>query len=215
MTDPTTPTAQPDELTAIRARVNEIKKIRTDAFKFECFMGYEKSLFDISRRLLELLDERDAQLLATERTCTAYAATSEERFDEIESLRRGLAEARGLMQEWYDGLPTYDLAWLESLKTRVSNFLTNQYPDTHMKPLLFLLTILALAGCQKITKSFGGSVTVDLPAGTRLVNASWDEGSDIWSLTRPARPGEQPQTYIMYEHSNIGVMQGTVTFIEH
>ena len=94
MTDPTTPTAQPDELTAIRARVNEIKKIRTDAFKFECFMGYEKSLFDISRRLLELLDERDAQLLATERTCTAYAATSEERFDEIESLRRELAEAR-------------------------------------------------------------------------------------------------------------------------
>ena len=94
MNDTTTPTDQPSEIDAIRARVDEIKKIRTDAFKFECFMGYEKSLFDISRRLLELLDARDAQLLATERTCTAYAATSEERFDEIESLRRELAEAR-------------------------------------------------------------------------------------------------------------------------
>ena len=34
-----------------------------------------------------------------------------------------LKEARELMREWYDGLPTYDLAWMESLKIRVKKFI--------------------------------------------------------------------------------------------
>jgi hypothetical protein len=62
-------------------------------------------------------------------------------------------------------------------------------------------------------KTFGGSMTYALPAGEKFVNATWKEG-DLWYITRKAKPGETTETYIFQEKSSLGVLQGTVTFVE-
>ncbi len=86
-----------------------------------------------------------------------------------------------------------------------------------MKLLIYSVLTLALLseGCQKISKSFGGNTTINLPQGRKLVNATWDEGSDFWSVTRASKAEEHPETFIVYESSTFGVLQGTVTIIEH
>jgi hypothetical protein len=66
-----------------------------------------------SRRLLELLDERDVDRALEINAINNVLPDSEE----------DIAEARELMREWYDGLPAYDVAGLESLKTRTKNFI--------------------------------------------------------------------------------------------
>lgn len=62
-------------------------------------------------------------------------------------------------------------------------------------------------------RSFGGTTQIALPAGQKLVNATWKE-SNIWYLTRPMREGEQPERYTFHEDSTYGINQGTVYFQE-
>lgn len=76
--------------------------------------------------------------------------------------------------------------------------------------------LLFLGGCtqQQRVKSLGGSMTVDLPAGQKLVHVTWKE-TQIWYLTRPAQPGEKPEKLTFKEQSTYGVVEGTVFFQEH
>ena len=53
-----------------------------------------------------------------------------------------------------------------------------------------------------------------LPAGTKLVNATWDKDSSLWYVVRPMRADEEPEESTMKEDSTFGAMQGTVIFIE-
>lgn len=70
-------------------------------------------------------------------------------------------------------------------------------------------------GCTSNTraKTFGGSTTVNLPAGQKLVNATWKE-SDLWYLTEPMDSTYVPQLKIFKEQSSFGVWEGTVKFQE-
>lgn len=83
------------------------------------------------------------------------------------------------------------------------------------KILLCALLALTTISCTENSraKSFGGKMTVDLPQGEKLIEATWKEG-DLWYLTRPRRANETTETYIFREESSFGVMEGTVIFKE-
>lgn len=75
---------------------------------------------------------------------------------------------------------------------------------------------LAVVGCteQDRAKSFGGSTTVELPEGKKLVMVTWKE-SQIWFLTRDMREGDLVETYNFAEKSAWGILEGSVTIKEH
>lgn len=73
---------------------------------------------------------------------------------------------------------------------------------------MFLATTI-LSGCNSISRNFGGSTTINLPKGEKLVNVTWKEDS-IWYLTKPMTSGDVAETYKFHEDSNFGVMEGTV-----
>jgi hypothetical protein len=79
-----------------------------------------------------------------------------------------------------------------------------------------LSTALTFTGCTANVRSkvWGGNMNIDLPAHQKLVNATWKD-AELWYLTRPMREGEVPETSILHEKSSFGVIEGTVTFIEH
>lgn len=79
--------------------------------------------------------------------------------------------------------------------------------------LIAIIAIMAFAGCHTATKSFGGSMTVELEPGQKLEEITWKE-DDLWILTRPFREGEEPETHTFQEDSEWGVLEGTVTIVE-
>ena len=81
--------------------------------------------------------------------------------------------------------------------------------------LALLLVACCFVGCteQMQIRSFGGDGTVNLPAGKKLVNATWKE-SNLWVLTRQMRADEVPESYLFQESSSFGIMEGSITFNE-
>ena len=79
--------------------------------------------------------------------------------------------------------------------------------------LAVCLIITTLAGCQGATKSFGGSMTVELEPNTKLEMITWKDDS-LWYCTRPMREDEVAETHTYQESSEFGVFEGTVTVIE-
>jgi hypothetical protein len=79
-----------------------------------------------------------------------------------------------------------------------------------------VLILMVASGCtaNQMARNYGGTVNVDLPAGQKLINATWKEGN-LWYLTRARREGEKPEVMYFKEDSNFGIMQGTVVFKEH
>jgi len=75
---------------------------------------------------------------------------------------------------------------------------------------------LGVVGCteQDRAKSFGGSTTIELPKGKKLVMVTWKE-SQIWFLTREMREGDLVETYNFAEKSSWGILEGSVTIKEN
>lgn len=73
--------------------------------------------------------------------------------------------------------------------------------------------VLLSSGCQTATKSFGGSMTLELDPGEKLVEITWKEES-LWYLTRPMREDEEPEIYKFKQSSEFGIFEGTVTVVE-
>lgn len=84
-----------------------------------------------------------------------------------------------------------------------------------LKHILSILAVFALTACtqNERAKSFGGSVSVPLPAGQKLITATWKD-HELWYLTRPMRAGEFPETHTMIEDSSWGIIEGKVIFSE-
>ena len=84
------------------------------------------------------------------------------------------------------------------------------------KVLLGLFGITMLVSCteNQNARTFGGTETIDLEEGVRLVNVTWKgkEGSDLWILTK--KDTTKATTYYFKEKSNFGVMEGEVIIIE-
>jgi uncharacterized lipoprotein YehR (DUF1307 family) len=87
-----------------------------------------------------------------------------------------------------------------------------------MKKITFILSaliIISLSSCtqNEVAKRYGGTATIKLPRGQKLVNATWKDKS-IWYLTRNMKEGEKAEQYYFQEESNLGIVQGTVIFKE-
>lgn len=79
--------------------------------------------------------------------------------------------------------------------------------------LLVLAISILLSGCNFKTRMLGGTQTVELPKGKKLIQATWKE-SNLWYLTRDMKPGEEAEIYEFIEDSNLGVAEGKVIFKE-
>ncbi len=85
-----------------------------------------------------------------------------------------------------------------------------------MKKLLFgFLGLFLLSSCteQIRARNFGGSTTVNLQCGNKVVNATW-KSVDLWILTKPMKAEDAPEEYTFSEYSAWGVIQGTVVIKE-
>jgi hypothetical protein len=80
--------------------------------------------------------------------------------------------------------------------------------------ILSVTLIMALSGCQFATKHLGGSMTVNLEPNVKLVNVTWKEDS-LWFLTKPMTENDIAETYCFEEDSEFGIIEGTVTIVEH
>lgn len=88
--------------------------------------------------------------------------------------------------------------------------------DYTIELLLLILAIACLASCtpNSRARNWGGTETINLESGTRLVNVTWkgQDGTDMWLLTK--QDTTVPTTYTFQERSNWGVMEGKVIIIE-
>lgn len=84
-----------------------------------------------------------------------------------------------------------------------------------MKPILIIIAAIILSSCtaQERAKSWGGEAEIVLPKGQKIVSVTWKE-TDLWYLIRPAREGEKPEVLTFQEDSNLGLLEGKVTFTE-
>jgi len=87
-----------------------------------------------------------------------------------------------------------------------------------MKQFLFITSVFAMILMTSCTenervKNFGGTQTIELPAGEKLIEATW-KGDQLWYLTRPMRENESPETFKFQEKSSFGMIEGTVIFKE-
>ena len=74
--------------------------------------------------------------------------------------------------------------------------------------------IMMLTSCENlVTRNFGGSQTIELEKGQRLVEITFKD-NDLWILTEPMDSDYVPKTKTFYEDSNLGVMQGKITIVE-
>lgn len=77
-----------------------------------------------------------------------------------------------------------------------------------------MLALVMLTSCENlITRSFGGSQTIELEKGQRLVEITFKD-NNLWILTEPMDSDYVPKTKTFYEESNLGVMQGKITIVE-
>lgn len=76
-----------------------------------------------------------------------------------------------------------------------------------------ILAVSTLTGCQSATKSFGGSMTLNLEPNQKLEEITWKDDS-LWYLTRPMTDDDIAETHTFQQSSEWGVFEGTVTIIE-
>ena len=76
------------------------------------------------------------------------------------------------------------------------------------------ILVLTLGACDNYaSRHWGGTMSVEVPDGNKLVNATWKEGQ-LWYLYTPRNANEQPKTSVFQEKSMYGVLQGKVIFTE-
>ena len=82
------------------------------------------------------------------------------------------------------------------------------------KIVAILMVAIILSGCHETTRSFGGSMTLELPKGQKLEEITWKDDAALWYLTRPMRDDEKPETHTFKADTEWGVFEGAVTVIE-
>ena len=81
--------------------------------------------------------------------------------------------------------------------------------------LAIVIIIAMFCGCTKNSraKNYGGSMTITLPKGQRIVEATW-KNYDLWYLTEQMDSDYTPKKKVFKEVSQWGVWEGEITFIE-
>ncbi len=77
------------------------------------------------------------------------------------------------------------------------------------------MMLISLASCdQIITREYGGTTTIKLQPGEKLIEATWKDDGNIWYLTEPMDSNYVPKNKIFKESSVFGQLEGKVIFIE-
>ena len=86
-----------------------------------------------------------------------------------------------------------------------------------MKKIVLVLALVAalvtMSSCQSCTRTMGGTTTIRLEKGEKLVECTW-KGNSIWYLVEPMEDTYVPKTKMFKESSNTGMLDGQVVFIE-
>ncbi len=85
-----------------------------------------------------------------------------------------------------------------------------------MKKYVFLLfALVAMCSCtqNQMARTYGGKMTIELPKGEKLINATWKE-ANLFYLTEPMEEGYIPKSKKFRESSNFGVWESEITFVE-
>lgn len=85
-----------------------------------------------------------------------------------------------------------------------------------MKKLIILFTIIVIcSGCSKnkLAVAFGGTMTIVLPKGEKLMSATW-RGDNLYYLTEPMPKEYKPKTKIFREKSSFGIAESVIKFKE-
>ena len=94
----------------------------------------------------------------------------------------------------------------KSIAQKAREFFRGMFP--------LMVAVLLLTSCENFAiRNFGGSQTIELEKGQRLVEITFKD-NDLWILTEPMDSDYVPKTKTFYEDSNLGVMQGKITIIE-
>ena len=94
----------------------------------------------------------------------------------------------------------------KSMAQRAREFFRGMFP--------LMVAALLLTSCENFTtRNFGGSQTIELEKGQRLVEITFKD-NDLWILTEPMDSDYLPKTKTFYEDSNLGMMQGKIIIVE-
>jgi hypothetical protein len=80
---------------------------------------------------------------------------------------------------------------------------------------LSLLAILSFSSCteQIRTRTFGGKMEIEVPAGYKVTSATWKETA-LFYFMEPMEEGYVPKEKKFVESSSYGIMESEVTFKE-
>jgi uncharacterized lipoprotein YehR (DUF1307 family) len=86
---------------------------------------------------------------------------------------------------------------------------------TVMKFVIVVIASIMMIGCttNERVKRFGGSMTIKLDSGQKLVDVTWKENS-LWYMTKPMKEDDEAETYTFKEESSYGIIEGSVIFVE-
>lgn len=85
-----------------------------------------------------------------------------------------------------------------------------------MKKIAIIAVIaMAFTSCteNQMAKNYGGSMTMELPAGQKLINLTW-KNEEIWYLSRQMKSTDSAEVYTFQEKSSFGIQEGTITLKE-
>lgn len=71
-----------------------------------------------------------------------------------------------------------------------------------------LMTMLYGCNEQKMARNFGGTHTISLEKGERLINITWKDSGSLWILTK--QDTTKPVTYSFKEKTASAMMEGQV-----
>lgn len=83
------------------------------------------------------------------------------------------------------------------------------------KILVLIISLICFTSCEQvITKELGGTTTITLEKGEKLIEATWKGDGNLWYLVEPMDSDYVPKTKVFKESSVYGVMEGKVIFVE-
>ena len=82
--------------------------------------------------------------------------------------------------------------------------------------LVLIITLVCLTSCEQlITRQCGGTTTITLEKGEKLIEATWKDDGNLWYLVEPMDSDYVPKRKEFKESSVLGVMEGKVIFVEN
>ena len=84
------------------------------------------------------------------------------------------------------------------------------------KIFMIICLTLSLCSCEKqITRQYGGTTTINLEKGEKLIEVTWKDGGNLWYFVEPMDSDYTPKVKTFKESSQFGMLEGKVVFIEN